>query len=104
MLPQTIALSLKYPNETVKLVAVDENADTVLSMSDLVIYGSFLEEHTFPEILLNAMCLGKPIIAPELPMIKKYVGIYSLCSYSFTTMHAVFLEPSPSNVLPRRLR
>lgn len=80
MLPQTIALNLKYPNETVKHVAVDEGADIVLSSADLVIYGSFLEEHTFPDILLKAMCFGKPIIAPDLPMIRKYVGIYSLYS------------------------
>ncbi|XP_057780368.1 uncharacterized protein LOC130998945 isoform X2 [Salvia miltiorrhiza] len=71
---ETIALNLKYPNETVKLVAVDENADAVLSSADLVIYGSFLDEHTFPGILLKAMCFGKPIIAPNLPMIQKYVS------------------------------
>ncbi|KAI3444470.1 hypothetical protein Pfo_001135 [Paulownia fortunei] len=71
---ETIALNLKYPNETVKHVAVDEDADTVLSAADLVIYGSFLEEHTFPDILLKAMCFGQPIIAPDLPMIRKYVS------------------------------
>lgn len=80
MLPQTIALNLKYPNETVKHVPVDEDADAVLSTADLVIYGSFLEEHTFPGILQKAMCLGKPIVAPDLPMTRKYVGIHILCS------------------------
>ncbi|KAK4418585.1 hypothetical protein Salat_2271300 [Sesamum alatum] len=69
---ETIARTLKYPNETVKHVAVD-GADTVLSTADLVIYGSFLEEHTLPDTLLKAMCFGKPIIAPDLPMIRKYV-------------------------------
>ncbi|KAL0397960.1 UNVERIFIED_CONTAM: hypothetical protein Scaly_0244400 [Sesamum calycinum] len=69
---ETIARTLKYPNETIKHVAVDD-ADTVLSTADLVIYGSFLEEHTFPDTLLKAMCFGKPIIAPDLPMIRKYV-------------------------------
>ncbi|KAG8363290.1 hypothetical protein BUALT_Bualt19G0006800 [Buddleja alternifolia] len=70
---ETIALKLKYPNETVKHVAVSEHTDNVISSADLVIYGSFLEEYTFPEILLKAMCLGKPIIAPDLPTIRKYV-------------------------------
>ncbi|KAL0379450.1 UNVERIFIED_CONTAM: hypothetical protein Sangu_0009300 [Sesamum angustifolium] len=69
---ETIARTLKYPNETIKHVAVDD-ADAVLSTADLVIYGSFLEEHTFPDTLLKAMCFGKPIIAPDLPMIRKYV-------------------------------
>ncbi|GFP94614.1 hypothetical protein PHJA_001605800 [Phtheirospermum japonicum] len=71
---ETIALKLGYPKETVKHVAVNENTDTVISTSDLVIYGSFLEEHSFPDILLKAMCLGKPIIAPDLPTIRKYVS------------------------------
>lgn len=52
---------------------VDQDADTVLSIADLVIYGSFLEEESFPEILVKAMCYGRPIIAPELAVIKKYV-------------------------------
>lgn len=89
MLLQTIALNLKYPNETVKLVAVDENVDAVLSTTDLVIYGSFLEEHTFPGVLLKAMCFGKPIIAPNLPMIQKYVGIYIMRS-SNKYAHIIF--------------
>ncbi|KAH6786132.1 hypothetical protein C2S51_038587 [Perilla frutescens var. frutescens] len=71
---ETIALNLKYPNGTVQHVAVDENAVTVLNTADIVIYGSFLEEHTFPDILLKAMCFGKPIIAPDLPMTRKYVS------------------------------
>ncbi|KAL0426071.1 UNVERIFIED_CONTAM: hypothetical protein Sradi_1141900 [Sesamum radiatum] len=72
---ETIARTLKYPNEAIKHVAVDD-ANTVLSTADLVIYGSFLEEHAFPETLLKAMCFGKPIIAPDLPMIRKYVGYW----------------------------
>ncbi|KAL3615682.1 hypothetical protein CASFOL_041343 [Castilleja foliolosa] len=71
---ETIALKLGYPNETVKHVAVNENTDTVINTSDLVIYGSFLDEHSFPDILLKAMCFGKPIIAPDLPKIRKYIS------------------------------
>lgn len=48
-------------------------ADNILAAADLVIYGSFLEEQSFPDILLKAMGFGKPIIAPDLSMIKKYV-------------------------------
>ncbi|KAL3829708.1 hypothetical protein ACJIZ3_018510 [Penstemon smallii] len=71
---ETIALNLKYPKETVKHVAVDEDTDNILSNADLVVYGSFLDEHSFPDILLKAMCLEKPIIAPDLPNIRKYVS------------------------------
>ncbi|KAL2478723.1 glycosyl transferase family 1 protein [Forsythia ovata] len=70
---ETIALNLRYPNETVKHVAVDGDTNDVLSTADLVIYGSFLEEQSFPYILQKAMCLGKPVIAPDLSMIRKYI-------------------------------
>lgn len=61
-----------------KHVAVDMAADSVLSISDVVIYGSFLEEQSFPDILIKAMCLGKPIVAPDLSMIRKYVWFFML--------------------------
>ncbi|XP_047340923.1 uncharacterized protein LOC124944655 [Impatiens glandulifera] len=70
---EAIALNLRFPRDTVKHVGVDEDSDKLLNLADLVIYGSFLEEQSFPDILVKAMCLGKPIIAPDLPMISKYV-------------------------------
>ncbi|KAL7121473.1 hypothetical protein ACP275_02G184300 [Erythranthe tilingii] len=70
---ETIARNLNYPNGIVEHIAVDENADNVVRGADIVIYGSFLEENIFPEILSKAMCFGKPIIAPDLPIIQKYV-------------------------------
>lgn len=74
--PQMIATKLRYPTGTVKHIAVDEDVDGYLSMVDLVIYGSFYEEQSFPEILKRAMCLEKPIIAPDHALIKKYVSLY----------------------------
>ncbi|XP_007051667.2 PREDICTED: uncharacterized protein LOC18614048 [Theobroma cacao] len=73
MAVERITHNLKYPSGVVKHVAVDGDVDSVLSMTDIVIYGSFLEEPSFPEILIKAMCLGKPIIAPDLSNIRKYV-------------------------------
>ncbi|OMO64360.1 Glycosyl transferase, family 1, partial [Corchorus capsularis] len=70
---ERIALNLRYPSGVVKHVAIDGDLDSILSATDLVIYGSFLEEPSFPEILIKAMSLGKPIIAPDLSNIKKYV-------------------------------
>ncbi|XP_051132586.1 uncharacterized protein LOC127252454 isoform X2 [Andrographis paniculata] len=70
---ETISQKLGYQNETVKHVA-DTNMDTVISSADLVVYGSFFDQHSFPDVLLKAMCLGKPIIAPDLPGIQKYVS------------------------------
>ncbi|KAK9279941.1 hypothetical protein L1049_013625 [Liquidambar formosana] len=70
---EAIALNLRYPKGVVKHIAVNGDADSVLSVADIVIYGSFLEEQSFPDILIKAMCFGKPIVAPDLSMIRKYV-------------------------------
>uniref|UniRef100_A0A1J3IQQ4 Uncharacterized protein n=1 Tax=Noccaea caerulescens TaxID=107243 RepID=A0A1J3IQQ4_NOCCA len=70
---ETISQNLTYPKDAVKHVSVAGNVDKILESSDLVIYGSFLEEQSFPEILMKAMALGKPIVAPDLFNIRKYV-------------------------------
>lgn len=70
---ETMARSLKYPRGTIEHIAGDLNADSVLGTADVVIYGSLLEEQSFPEILIKAMCFEKPIIAPDISMIRKYV-------------------------------
>ncbi|KAL8260766.1 hypothetical protein R6Q59_024815 [Mikania micrantha] len=72
---EEIALNLNYPRGTVKHVAINEATGTgVLGITDLVIYGSFLEEQSFPDILIKAMCLEKLVIAPDLSTIKKHVN------------------------------
>lgn len=71
--PQAIAVNLRYPRGAVKHIAIDGEADNELNAADIVVYGSFHEEQSFPEILLKAMCIGKPIIAPDLYMIRKHV-------------------------------
>ncbi|EXB52710.1 hypothetical protein L484_022487 [Morus notabilis] len=70
---EAIALNLKYPNGIVNHVPMDAEADNVLTASDVVIYGSSVEEQSFPDILIKALCLEKPIIAPDLSIIRKYV-------------------------------
>ncbi|KAI3818540.1 hypothetical protein L1987_12350 [Smallanthus sonchifolius] len=72
---EEIASNLNYPRGTVNHAAIDDDDDVynILSIADLVIYGSFLEEQSFPDILIKAMCFEKPIIAPDISTIKKYV-------------------------------
>ncbi|KAF3456540.1 hypothetical protein FNV43_RR01193 [Rhamnella rubrinervis] len=72
---EAMALNLKYPDGLVKHVSIDADADSVITTSDVVVYGSLLEEQSFPDILIKAMCLGKPIIAPNLSMIRKYSSL-----------------------------
>lgn len=81
--PQAIAVNLHYPRGAVKHIAIDEDEGSVLSASDIVVYGSFHEEQSFPEILIKAMCIGKPIVAPDLHMIRKYVCFLWLISMYF---------------------
>ncbi|KAJ4823972.1 hypothetical protein Tsubulata_039229 [Turnera subulata] len=70
---ETIAGNLHYPKGAVKHLCLDEDSGSVLSAADVVIYGTFLEEQHFPQILTKAMSMGRPIVAPDLTMIKKYV-------------------------------
>ncbi|CAN6443902.1 unnamed protein product [Victoria cruziana] len=70
---QAIALKLGYPRANVQHFGSDEDVSSLLSISDVVIYGTFREEQSFPSLLIRAMCLGKPIIAPDLGMITKHV-------------------------------
>lgn len=53
---------------------MDGDFNNFLSVADLVLYGSFLEEQSFPPILVQAMSLGKPVIAPDLDMTRKHVS------------------------------
>ncbi|WZZ11737.1 hypothetical protein YC2023_104826 [Brassica napus] len=80
---ETISQNLTYPKDAVKHVSVVGNVDKILESSDLVIYGSFLVEQSFPEILMKAMALGKPIVAPDLLNIKKHVYFLFLCSFLY---------------------
>ena len=57
-----------------QLIARDADEINFLGIANLVIYGSFLEEQSFPSVLLQAMNLGKLVVAPDLDMIKKYVS------------------------------
>lgn len=52
---------------------VNRDVNIILSAADLVLYGSLREEQAFPAILLRAMSFEKPIIAPNLTMVQKYV-------------------------------
>ncbi|PKA65266.1 hypothetical protein AXF42_Ash005598 [Apostasia shenzhenica] len=70
---ETVALSFDYPKWIVEHIAWEDDNYRFLGMADLVIYGSFLEEQSFPSSLLQAMSLGKLVIAPDLDVIKKYI-------------------------------
>ena len=43
-------------------------------MADIVLYGSSQEEQGFPPLIIRAMTFGIPVITPDFPIMKKYVG------------------------------
>ncbi|KAH9295530.1 hypothetical protein KI387_039118 [Taxus chinensis] len=70
---QAIARQLGFPSGSVQHVGVDGHENIILSIADLVIYSSLHEEQAFPAILLRAMSFEKPIIAPNLTIVQKYI-------------------------------
>ncbi|CAA7410594.1 unnamed protein product [Spirodela intermedia] len=70
---QDVASRWGFPDGFVKHYGFDGDADGVLLMADVVIYGSMHDEQSFPPLLVRAMSLGIPIIAPDLPIIDKYI-------------------------------
>ncbi|KAH9310555.1 hypothetical protein KI387_025590 [Taxus chinensis] len=77
---QAIALQLGFPTGLVQYASADDDVNSVISIADMVVYGSFHEEQAFPSILLQAMSFEKPIIAPNLTNFQKYIedGIHGL--------------------------
>ncbi|CAN0825132.1 hypothetical protein LINGRAHAP2_LOCUS314 [Linum grandiflorum] len=71
---EAIAAKLSYPNGVVKHIGVTEDVSSILNAADLVVYGSFHEEQSFPEVVMKAMSMGKPVIAPDIAVIRKYVN------------------------------
>ncbi|MQM10375.1 hypothetical protein Taro_043271 [Colocasia esculenta] len=70
---QALSLNFGYSSSSVVHFSVDEDVNKLLVIADVVIYGSFIEEQSFPSILIQAMCLGKPILAPDLAMIRNKI-------------------------------
>ncbi|XP_021887787.1 uncharacterized protein LOC110807078 isoform X1 [Carica papaya] len=103
MAVEAIAHKLRYPRGTVQHIAIDGDLDWVLTVADIVIYGSFLEEQTFPDILARVMCFEKPIIAPDLSVIKKHVDDrvngYLFPKDNIRFLRQIILEVIPSGKL-----
>lgn len=50
-------------------------------MADIVLYGSSQDEQGFPSLVTRAMTFGVPVIAPDIPIIKKYVSPLSVFDF-----------------------
>lgn len=70
---QGIATRLGLNQGSVKHYGINSDVDRLILMADIVLYGSSQEEQGFPPLLTRAMSFGIPIIAPDYPVIRKYV-------------------------------
>lgn len=67
----------------------DVNGITLIA--DIVLYFSPQYEQEFPPILIRAMSFGIPIVAPDYPVIKKYVSRSSIVGHHFKLKSRILL-------------
>ncbi|KAF3784394.1 hypothetical protein EJ110_NYTH30259 [Nymphaea thermarum] len=70
---QEIASTLGFPDGYMRHYGMDVDVDGILLMSNVVLYGSFQDEQDFPPLLIRAMTFKRPIVAPNLTVIKAHV-------------------------------
>ncbi|KAK9168499.1 hypothetical protein Syun_000639 [Stephania yunnanensis] len=71
--PEEVASSLHLPQSSLMHYGLDGDVNRILVEADVVLHGSFRDEQGFPPLLLRAMSFGVPVLAPDLPIIKKYI-------------------------------
>ncbi|KAH6803020.1 UDP-Glycosyltransferase superfamily protein [Perilla frutescens var. frutescens] len=77
---QDIATRLGLKQGSLKHYGINSDVNSLILMADIVLYGSSQEEQGFPPLLTRAMSFGIPIIAPDYPVISKYVvdGVHGI--------------------------
>ncbi|KAF8397779.1 hypothetical protein HHK36_016701 [Tetracentron sinense] len=77
---QEVASRLGLPHGSIRHYGMNGDVNSVLLMADVVLYGSFQEEQGFPPLLIRSMSFGIPVLAPDLPIIRKYVvdGVHGI--------------------------
>lgn len=81
------------------------DVNRLLLMADIVLYGSSQDVQGFPPLLTRAMSFGIPVIAPDYPVIKKYVSSVGFLLWCLLFYTRVFdLSPSTFNELHQNFR
>ncbi|XP_074366325.1 uncharacterized protein LOC141707188 isoform X1 [Apium graveolens] len=77
---QVIASHMGLRPGSVRHYGLDDDVNGLLLMVDIVIYGSSQDEQGFPPLLIRAMSFGIPVVAPDYPVIKKYLidGVHAM--------------------------
>lgn len=89
---QELALHLGFPHGSVRYYSFDNDVNGLLLLADVVLHASFQDEQNFPSLLMRAMSFGIPIIAPDLPIMKKYVSFSMLKMLFSFILKLLFIE------------
>lgn len=71
---QEVASRLGLHHGSLRLYGLNSDVNSVLLMADIVLYDSSQNVQGFPPLLMRAMAFGIPVIAPDFPVLKKYVS------------------------------
>lgn len=77
---QEVASRLGLLHDAVRHYGLNGDVNSVLLMADIVLYGSSQDVQGFPPLLIRAMTFGIPVIAPDFPVLKRYVSSLKLFS------------------------
>lgn len=77
---QEVASRLGLLDGSVRHYGLNTDVNSVILMADIVLYGSDQDVQGFPPLLVRAMTFEIPIIAPDFPILKKYVvdGVHGI--------------------------
>ncbi|XP_059458280.1 uncharacterized protein LOC132187862 [Corylus avellana] len=75
-----VASRLGLLHGSVRHYGFDTDVNNVLLMADIALYGSDQDVQGFPPLLIRAMTFEIPVIAPDFPILKKYIvdGVHGL--------------------------
>lgn len=66
------------PHGSIRHYGLNGDVNSVLLMADIVLYGSAQDVQGFPPLLIRAMTFEIPVIAPDFPVLRKYVSLFLL--------------------------
>ncbi|KAJ7970514.1 Glycosyl transferase, family 1 [Quillaja saponaria] len=70
---QEVASRLGLPHGSIRHYGLNGDANGVLLMADIILYGSAQDVQGFPPLLIRAMTFGIPVVSPDFAVLKKYV-------------------------------
>jgi hypothetical protein len=75
---------LGLPHGSIRHYGLNGDVNSVLLIADIVLYGSAQDVQGFPPLLIRAMTFEIPVIAPDFPVLRKYVSLFLFFFLSFT--------------------